>query len=58
MSEGLIIAIINLVSKVGIDAAISVIKGVSKAATIDEAIAALEASAAKTWDDYKKEAGG
>lgn len=58
MSEALIIAIINLVAKVGLDASVYVLKGLNKSTTIDEAIAALEDSAKKTWEDYKKEALG
>lgn len=56
MNPQLLIAIINLVTKVGIDAAIAIIDGLKNAATIDDAIAALNASKSKTWDDYKAEA--
>lgn len=49
-------AVILLVAKVGIQAAIDILEGIGKSTTIDEAIAALKASAAKTWEDYKKEA--
>lgn len=57
MSDQLILGIINLVAKVGIDAAISVLNGIARAKTVDEAIIALEESSKKTWADYKKEAG-
>lgn len=56
MSPDLIIAIINLVTKVGFDAAIALVNGLKNAATIDDAIAALEASKSKTWEQYKQEA--
>lgn len=56
MNPDLIIAIINLVTKVGFDAAIAVIDGLKNAATLDDAIAALQASKNKTWADYKAEA--
>lgn len=56
MSEAVIIAIINLVAKVGLDTAVYVLNGLKSATTIDEAIAALEASKGKTWEDYKKAA--
>lgn len=52
------LAIINLIAEVGLDAAVSIIKGLKSAATIDDAIAALEATQKKTWEDYKKEAAG
>lgn len=56
MNEQMQAAIIALVAKVGLNVAIAILENISKATTIDEAIAALKASAAKTWDDYKKEA--
>lgn len=56
MSPDLIIAIINLVTKVGFDAAIALVNGLKNAATIDDAIAALETSKSKTWEQYKQEA--
>jgi hypothetical protein len=46
----------SLVAKVGIDAAIIILTNLAKVVTIDDAIAALEASRGKTWEDYKKEA--
>ena len=48
--------IIGLVGKVGLDAALIILKNLSKVVTIDDAIAALETSRGKTWADYKKEA--
>lgn len=56
MNPDLIIAIINLVTKVGFDAAIAVIDGLKNAATLEDAIAALQASKNKTWADYVAEA--
>jgi hypothetical protein len=56
MSEALIISIINLVAKVGFDAAISVINGLKNSKTIDDALTALEASKSKSWEDFKREA--
>lgn len=54
MSEQMIIMIGNLVAKVGLDAAISIIDGIKNAKTIDDAIAALKKTQAVTWDDFKK----
>jgi len=49
--------IIQLVAKVGIPAAIAVIENLRKpSVTIDEAITALRAAAAKSADDYLAEA--
>lgn len=56
MNPSLLIAIINLVSKVGLDAAAYILDGLKNAKTIDEAIAALEASKNKSWADYVAEA--
>ena len=56
MSEQLLLALFNLIVKFGIDKAIDIFTGVTKAATVDEAIAALQATQKKTWEDYKKEA--
>ena len=51
--------IIQLVSKIGIPAAIALIESLKKGTvTIDEAIVALKAAEAKTADDYLKEARG
>lgn len=49
-------ALILLVAKVGIQAAIDILEGIGKATTIDEAITALKTSAAKDWPAYKAEA--
>ncbi len=57
MNDQMQAAIIALVAKVGLNLAINILEGIGKATTIDEAITALKASAAKTWDDYKAEAG-
>lgn len=56
MSPELMIALMNLVAKVGFDSALFFFKNLQAAKTIDDAIVALETSAKKTWDDYKKEA--
>lgn len=53
MSEALLIAVINMVSKVGIDATVAFLK--NRGATIDEAVAALEVASKKTLKDYKAE---
>ena len=51
------LALINLIARLGLDATITVWKNVKSAATIDDAIAALEKSASKNWSDFKNEAG-
>lgn len=56
MSETLAIALINLVAKVGLDAAIAITEGLKKSATLDDAIAALRAAKTKTAQDYLDEA--
>ena len=56
MSETLLIAILNLTAKIGIDGTIAVIQGIKNAKTIDDAIAALEKAKTKTAADYKAEA--
>lgn len=48
------LAFINLIIKLGFDTATIVWDNINKAATVDDAIAALKASRGKTWDDYKK----
>lgn len=48
------LAFINLMIKLGFDVATIVWQNISKAATVDDAIAALQVSRGKTWDDYKK----
>ena len=54
MSEALLIAIINMVAKVGFDATIAFLG--AKAATVDDAIAALKVAKEKSWAQYKAEA--
>ena len=56
MSDALIIALINLIATVGLDAAISIINGLKSAATLDDAIQALKDTQAKTAQDYLDEA--
>lgn len=51
------IALMNLIAKVGLDTAILIAESLSKAETLDDAIAALKTSAQKTWKDYKTEHG-
>lgn len=53
MSEALILQLIKLAA----DEAIAVLTSVKAANTLDDAIAALRASAAKTPQDYLKDAG-
>lgn len=55
MSEVLQIAVFNLISNVGLNAAISIIENMRNAKTIDDAIVALKAAQTKTWEDFKKE---
>lgn len=50
MSEALLIAIINLVTKVGIDGAIAFLE--RPMATVDDAIAALKRAKEKSLADY------
>lgn len=54
MSEALLIAIMNMVAKVGFDATIAFLS--SKSATVDDAIAALEKAKTKTLAQYISEA--
>ena len=48
--------IIQFAIKFGIDAAISIVKGIKAGTTIDDAIAALEVAKTKTAQDYLNEA--
>lgn len=50
------VALVNLIAKVGLDAAIAIVENINKAATIDDAIAALQETQKKTWEDYKAQA--
>jgi len=47
------LAFINLIARIGFEAAIVIWKNVSSAPTIDDAIVALEKSANKPWEQYK-----
>ena len=49
-------AIIALVAKIGIEAAIRVMEGIGNSTTHEEAIVALRGAATKTADDYVAEA--
>lgn len=48
------LAFINLIIRLGFDAATIVWENVNKAANVDDAIAALRDSRGKTWSDYKQ----
>lgn len=50
--------VIAFAVKFGLSAAIELLKGMSKPATIDDAIAALESAKTKTAQDYLDEAAG
>jgi hypothetical protein len=57
MSETLLIAILQLIVKVGIPAAATLLESLTKpGVTIDEAIAALRAAEKKSAKDYLDEA--
>lgn len=56
MSEALLIAILNMITKVGFDATIAFLK--NRGTTIEDAIAALEVAASKSLQQYKDEAKG
>jgi hypothetical protein len=58
MSEQTILVLLQFATKFGIDAAIVFLTGINKAATIDDASAALKAAAEKSADDYLAEARG
>lgn len=45
---------LQLVAKVGTNAAISILDGIKNAKTIDDAIAALKESQKVEWSDFKK----
>lgn len=53
MSEALLIAILNAVAKVGLDAVITFLE--HRGATVDDAIAALKMAKEKSLADYIKE---
>jgi len=50
------IALISLIAKVGLDAAIAIANNITSSATYDDAIAALKKTQEKTWQMYKDEA--
>lgn len=54
MNEALTIAVINLIAKVGIDAAEVILTNMAKAATIDDAIKALQEAKKITWSQLKQ----
>ncbi len=57
LTPELLTSFLNLAVNLGVDAAIAIGKAVSKpGATLDDAIAALEAAKTKTSDDYLSEA--
>lgn len=49
----MLLAILNMVAKVGFEATISFLK--NRGATLDSAIAALEVASTKSLADYKRE---
>lgn len=53
MSEALQIAIFNLVTRVGIDAAVAILSGMKNASTIDDAIKALQDAQKVGWKEAK-----
>lgn len=53
MNEQLQISFWNMVAKVGLETAISIMKATSRAATIDDAIKALDSSLQVTLADAK-----
>lgn len=52
MSEAMIIALVDLAVKYGFPAAMTFFQGISKAKTLDDAIAALGAAHAKSLEQY------
>lgn len=54
MSEALIVAILNAVGPVGIETTIAILKGMKTANTIDDAIAALEATIKISAKDFEE----
>ena len=57
MTPEIIVAILNFATKFGIDAAVAIIQNLNKpAASLDDAIAALQAAKTKTAQQYLDEA--
>lgn len=56
MTPELQIALINLIARVGVDAAIAIASNIMTAPTYEDAIKAIKESQAKDWETYKKEA--
>lgn len=54
MSEALQLAIFNMIVSVGLDATVSILKGMKNATTIDDVIAALVATQKLTAADFKE----
>jgi hypothetical protein len=54
--NALTIPLIQLIAKVGLDAAIAIVDGLEKSASLADAIAALKAAQAKTAADYLAQA--
>ena len=50
------LALINLIAKVGLDAAIAITENLARAATPEQALAALKAARDKTAEQYLAEA--
>ena len=53
MSPELQIAVFNLIAKVGLDSAVAIMQGMKNAATIDDAIKALQDAQTVGWSDAK-----
>lgn len=53
MTPELQIAVFNLIAKVGLDTAVIIMQNVKNAATIDDAIKALQDAQKYTWADAK-----
>ena len=54
MSEALIVAILNAVGPVGVETTVAILKGMKNATTIDDAIAALEATKKLSAKDFEE----
>ena len=53
MSPELQIAVFNMIAKVGLDSAVAIMQGMKNAATIDDAIKALQDAQKVGWSDAK-----
>lgn len=55
MNKDMTALVIGLIAKVGLQAALDILTNIKNATTIDEAIVALQKSAAKDWSQFKAE---